>query len=91
MPRRKSPSRNDRSVEPRAPPAASGAQHISSNEMIDAGPIAVLPPSALFMEVPLVDFGERLLRPMRKAHRADGGGDAGGERDAGGCFRCGAL
>ena len=90
MPRRKSPSRNDRSVEPRAPPAASGAQHISSNEMIDAGAIAVLPPSALFMEVPLVDFGERLLRPMRKAHRADGGGDA-GERDAGGCFRCGAL
>ena len=78
-------------MEPRAPPAASGPRDSSSDEMIDAGPIAVLPPWALFMEVPLVDFGERLLRPMRKAHRADGGGDAGGERDAGGCFRCGAL
>ena len=75
----------------RAPPAAPDPHDSSSHEIIDAGPIAVLPPSALFMEVPLVDFGERLLRPMRKAHRADGGGDAGGERDAGGCFRCGAL
>ena len=79
-------------MEPRAPPAASGPRESSSDDIIDAGAIAVLPSWALFMGVPLVDFGERSVHPMRKVLRADGGGDAGGEGDAGGCFlRCGAL
>ena len=51
-------------MEPRAPPAVPDPRDSSSDEMIDAGAIAVLPPWALLMEVPFVDFGERSLRPM---------------------------
>ena len=69
-------------MEARASPAVPGTRDRSSNEIIDAGAIAELPPWALFMEVLLDDFGERLVRPMRKAHRADGWSDAGAE---GGC------
>ena len=51
-------------MEPRAPPAASGPRESSSDDMIDAGAIAVLPPWALLMEVVLVDFDERSVRLM---------------------------